>query len=134
MINSILNRHKDPVKFDNIKTDQDVITETQEIKTHIQQHFDQWTAHRQTNQQIYDSVWYNEYQPKTNIYSEWYQDVIAEFSVEEISSTLAKLPNNKACGPSGISYEMLKHAGLPFLQAITALFNRCITTNNIPKQ
>ena len=41
MINSILNRHKDPVKFDNIKTDQDVITETQEIKTHIQQHFDQ---------------------------------------------------------------------------------------------
>ena len=134
IINSILNRHKDPVKFDNIKTDHNVVTEVQEIKTHIQQHFNQWTAYRQTNQQIYNSTWNNEYQPKTNIHSEWYQEVLAEFSEEEISNTLAKLPNNKACGPLGISYEMLKHAGLPFLQAITALFSRCILTNSISKQ
>ena len=43
MINSILNRHKDSVKFDNIRTDNDLITNVQDIKTHIQQHFDQWT-------------------------------------------------------------------------------------------
>src|SRR5690242_13782845 len=29
---------------------------------------------------------------------------------------------------------MLKYAGLPFLQAITSLFNRCIISNKIPKQ
>ena len=72
MINSILNRHKDPVKFDNIKTDHDIVTEVQKIKTHIQQYFNQWTAYKQINQQIYNSSWYNEYQPKTNIHSEWY--------------------------------------------------------------
>jgi hypothetical protein len=41
MINSILNRHKDPVKFDNIRTDNDLITDAPNIKLHIQQHFDQ---------------------------------------------------------------------------------------------
>ena len=47
---------------------------------------------------------------------------------------MSQLPNNKACGLSGISYEMLKHAGLPFLHAITTLFNRCIISDSITKQ
>ena len=44
MINSILNRHKDPVKFNNIRLDNDIITDPPTIKAHIQQHFDLWTA------------------------------------------------------------------------------------------
>jgi hypothetical protein len=134
MINSILNRHKDPVKFDNIRTDNDLITDAPNIKLHIQQHFDQWTSYRHINQQIYESDWQNEYNPKPDINSEWYNSSLFEFTTDEVNSTLAQLPNNKACGPSGISYEMLKHAGSPFLQAITTLFNRCISTNHIPKQ
>ena len=63
MINSILNRHKDPVKFENIKTPNDIITEPQLIKSHIQQHFDQWTAYRPINQQIFETHWSNEYLP-----------------------------------------------------------------------
>src|SRR5437764_202886 len=47
---------------------------------------------------------------------------------------IQQLPNNKACGPSGISYEMLKHAGNNFLQAITNLLNRCLELQQIPKQ
>ena len=134
MINSILNRHKDSVKFDNIIMDNNIITNTHDIKTHIQQHFNQWTGPRDIDEVIFNSTWYNEYEPQNHISSDWYQSALLEFSIEEVSSTLAQLPNNKACGPSGISYEMLKHAGLPFLQAITSLFNRCITSNKIPKQ
>ena len=134
MINSILNHHKDPVRFDNIKTADNIITDTQEIKSHIQQHFDKWTDYQNINHQIFNSTWQNEYRPKNNIQTEWYNSALKEFSLEEVSTTLSQLPNNKACGPSGISYEMLKHAGLPFLQAITALFNRCIISNSIPKQ
>ena len=52
----------------------------------------------------------------------------------EITNTLNQLPNNKACGPSGISYEMLKHAGTPFIEAITALFNQCLSTCQISNQ
>jgi len=134
MINSILNRRKDPVKFDNIRTDTEVITDAPSIKLHIQQHFDQWTSYRQTNPQIYESDWKDEYNPKLHINSNWYQKVLEEFTVNEVAEILAQLPNNKACGPSGISYEMLKHAGISFLQAITALLNRCLLTNHISKQ
>ncbi|RIB27991.1 hypothetical protein C2G38_2159217 [Gigaspora rosea] len=40
MINSILNRYKDPVKFNNINTDTVTITEPHAIKDHIHNHFD----------------------------------------------------------------------------------------------
>ena len=39
MINSILNRHKDPVIFENIKTNNNLITEPDSIKQIIQNHF-----------------------------------------------------------------------------------------------
>jgi len=42
MINSILNRHKDPVRINNIKSNNAIITEPSTIKTHIQNHFDEW--------------------------------------------------------------------------------------------
>ena len=44
MINSILNRHKDLVRFDNIKADNNLITEPDTIKQIIQNHFFNWTA------------------------------------------------------------------------------------------
>ena len=56
MINSILNWHKDSVKFNNTKLEQEVITDPPAIKDHIQQHFDNWTAPRQVNQSLFESV------------------------------------------------------------------------------
>jgi hypothetical protein len=134
MISSILNRHKDPVKFNNIKLNNDIITDPTIIKSHIQQHFDNWTAHRDINYDIFQSDWQSEYNPKPNINPNWYSSTLANFTQEEIISTISQLPNNKACGPSGISYEMIKHAGPSFTLAITSLFNRCLTLQSIPKQ
>ena len=134
MINSILNRHKDPVKINNIKTPNDIITDPKLIKEHIKQHFNNWTAYRPTDTQKFTSNWLEEYQLKTTTSPDYYSSALTEFSLNEISTTLSQLPNNKACGPSGISYEMLKQAGPAFLQTITAFFNRCIQTNHIPKQ
>ena len=54
MINSILNRHTDPVHFDNIKTNNDLITDPTQIKSHIQQHFQQWTSYWPYNQEIFN--------------------------------------------------------------------------------
>jgi hypothetical protein len=134
MINSILNRHKDPVRFDNIKEPNNVITELSLIKQHIQQHFDDWTALQNIQSQLFNTMWQQEYQPKPNIDSTWYQPALKEFSSVEVLEVINQLPNNKACGPSGISYEMLKHAGTTFLNTITALFNRCLTSGQIPNQ
>ena len=79
-------------------------------------------------------MWQQEYQPKPNIDLTWYQTALNVFSSIEVSEVISQLPNNKACGPSGISYEMIKHAGPSFTLVITSLFNRCLTLQSIPKQ
>src|SRR5260364_168254 len=124
MINSILNRHKDPVRFDNIKLAQDIITDPPAIKAHIQKHFDNWTTPRVVNQNLFNSRWQGKYTSKPSINPDWYTAALSEISQEEVLTTISQLPNNKACGPSDISYEMLKHAGSKFQLAITSLFNR----------
>ena len=134
MINSILNRHKDPVKFNNIQLDNDIITDPPIIKSHILQHFDNWTAPRHINSDIFNSQWKTEYDPKPNINPNWYSNILLNFTEEEVLLTINQLPNNKACGPSGISYEMLKHAGSNFITTITSLFNRCLSSQSIPSQ
>ena len=134
MINSILNWHRDPVRFDNIKLEHDVIADPPSIKAHIKQHFDNWTAPRQINQHLFNTRWQAEYNPKPSISPDWYRGITSDFSQMEILSTLSQLPNNIACGPSGISYEMLKHTGSSCILAITSLLNRCLQTQSIPKQ
>ena len=134
MINSILNRHKDPVHFHNITTTNQVITDPTLIKQHISHHFEQWTHHQPYNQTIFDQYWSQEYTPISTINPSWYNSILQPITLEEVQNTISQLPNNKACGPSGISYEMLKHIGPNMLQAITSLLNRCIQSQNIPKQ
>ena len=53
MINSILNRHTDPVIFDNIKLSDSIITKPQDIRQHIKDHFTNWTKHNQYNQVLW---------------------------------------------------------------------------------
>ena len=67
MINSIFNRHKVLVRFDNIKTNNDLITEPDSIKQIIQNHFFNWTAPRPVDLNIFNSNWIMEYTPKPNI-------------------------------------------------------------------
>jgi hypothetical protein len=134
MINSILNRHTDPVHLYNIKTDNSVITDPIEILQHVQQHFQHWTQHQPINTTIFNQYWTEEYQPKQSINCNWYAPLLKPISTEEIMQTMQQLPNNKACGPLGISYEMLKHCSSSMLQAIIQLFNKCLNTNMIPKQ
>ena len=134
MINSILNRHTDTVHLQNIKTSNSIITDPIEIKQHVSDHYNEWTAHHPFDENIFNHNWKTIYQPNSNINSEWYAPILQEITTQEIINIIQQLPNNKACGPTGISYEMLKHLGPNMLSALTALFNRCLITQSIPKQ
>ena len=109
MINSILNRYKSPVKFDNIKTNDNLITEPNSIKEIIRDYFCNWIALRPVDYTIFESSWSTEYNPKSNIQSSWYSNIIQTITIEEVQQTIYQLPNNKACRPSGMSYEMFKY-------------------------
>jgi hypothetical protein len=106
-INSILNRYQSPIHFSNIKLHDQLITDPNLIKQHIQSHFLNWTAYRPTDQNLFDNFWAEQYQPQTHIDTQWYNSLTLPISEEEVLQTIAKLPNGKACGPTGISYEML---------------------------
>ena len=60
--------------------------------------------------------------------------MFSEITTAEVIETLSNLSNNKACGPSGISYKMIKHSDLNTIQAIIVLLNYCLITQTIPKQ
>ena len=132
-INSILNRYKAPIHFSNIKLPDQIVTDPNLIKHHIQSHFHNWTAYRPTDQTLFNNLWSAQYQPLSHINTQWYDSLSSPITEEEVTQTIAKLPNGKACGPTGISYEMLKHAGTTCIKAITALFNHCLVSDQIPK-
>src|SRR6185295_14785363 len=71
-ISSILNRYYEPIHFTNIKLPDQVITEPNSIKQHIQNHFENWTAHKPINQDLYQNFWKQHYQLQSHINLEWY--------------------------------------------------------------
>ena len=77
---------------------------------------------------------HTQYQPQSHINTQWYNSFNSPITEEEVLQTISKLPNGKACGPIGISYKILKHTGITCIKAIIALFNRCLTSSQIPKQ
>ena len=133
-INSILDRYKPPVHFTNIKLQNQLITDSTLIKQHIQSHFNNWTAYRPINQNLFNNFWHQQYHPLPHIKSEWYIPLTLPITEEEVIQTISQLPNGKACGPTGISYEMIKHFNSTGITILTSFFNRCLIQNSIPKQ
>ena len=93
MINSILDRYSEPVYFNNIKTQDRIITKPTKIKSAIRQHFHKQTAHRNLNQTIFNSNWSKEYKPSQNIKPKWYDPILSEISIEEVIETLFQNPD-----------------------------------------
>ena len=84
MINSILNRYKDLVRFDNIKTNNNLITESNSIKQIIQNHFYNQTAPQPVNFNIFNSNQTMEYTPKSNIQVNWYSNILQPILIDEV--------------------------------------------------
>ena len=86
MIDSILQRHTDHVHFQNISTPNEIITELHLIQEHIQRHYENWTQLNQYDTQSWTS-WKDEYKPKENILSEWYDSALQNISLEELKNS-----------------------------------------------
>ncbi|PKY31715.1 hypothetical protein RhiirB3_449461 [Rhizophagus irregularis] len=76
--------------------------------------------------------WSNAYAPLADVSPAIFDSLMDPPTLDEWSSTISSMPNDKASGPSMISYEMLKHLGP---SASTLLFNlicACLSEANIP--
>src|SRR5205823_11333452 len=112
MINSILERHRRRVTIDRVlvsnndDNSQTLITDQDEIKVHVNAHFQQVAGGAQPRQ-ILSPRWAAQYSPIARINEQWYDRIMDPPSIDEWSNIITHLANGKAPGPSGVFNEMI---------------------------
>ena len=132
MIQNIL-QHKNPqANFQKIidPTNDSVISNPQEIHTHIENYYKKLYNNTSIeNQPNIPPNWLSIYEPISSINKEWYNNLLIEITPTEIHETIIKLPNNKAAGPSEISYDIIKKITSPeLLNFLKLLYNQILSS------
>ena len=78
--------------------------------------------------------WNSVYTPVADIQTSIYNELLSPPSDDEWRATIASLPNNKAAGPSGISYEMFKNLSHLSSNYLKDIIIECFRTGCIPSQ
>ena len=131
MIDSVLHRHTDHVHFDNIKTENELITNPVQIQLKINTHFENWTKSNPYNQDLW-AQWENEYIPRKEIQSNWYDTLQEDITLTELKECIKSAPTHKATGPQHISNKKLKHLNDTTLAVLLHILNSCLQIQNIP--
>ncbi|GET64523.1 RNA-directed DNA polymerase from mobile element jockey-like [Rhizophagus irregularis DAOM 181602=DAOM 197198] len=76
--------------------------------------------------------WSSAYHPMDDVDSSIYNSLLDPPTLEEWLSTVSSMPNDKAPGPSMITYEMLKHLGSNASALVLILVQSCLRTADIP--
>ncbi|GBB97321.1 hypothetical protein RclHR1_29670002 [Rhizophagus clarus] len=141
MLNSILERKPQKITIDRLITTTDtdeiqLITNEEEIDTLTINHFQNIgsSSHVSTNFTTMDKLptfWQHIYKtkPKPQILKD---QLIAPITSSELQMTIQSLPNNKAPGPTGITYEFWKHFPKRHHTILLTLFNNILQTGHIP--
>src|SRR5215213_5991860 len=121
----------------NTQGEQILVTDPGRIKLVANEHFrtipGSPPAHRITLSQM-TPTWFSAYSPNNSIDPNIYSNLLAPPSNDEWRSTIASLPNGKAAGPSGISYEMIKYLTTFSSDYLLNLITECFDTGCIPSQ
>jgi hypothetical protein len=136
MIQNILQHKKPQASLQKIidLTNDQVITDPSEIHQTLSTYYTNLFNHP-NNFPTLPYQWEKEYQPIEQIQDNWYSNLLDNINEDEIQSTIQLLPNNKAPGPSQISYDIIKNLLSPtLLKFLTLLFNSIIKTKTIPFQ
>ncbi|EXX52969.1 hypothetical protein RirG_248320 [Rhizophagus irregularis DAOM 197198w] len=112
-----------------------LLTDPSDIKQAAIKHFQSVVTPPLVQYSSMDSFpprWQRAYTPLSDIDSSLYILVMSPILEDEWKNILNSMPNNKASGPSKISYEMLKHlTGDAFNLSLT-LANACLIHGDIP--
>ncbi len=135
MLNSILNKEKRRITLDRIMvTDVDspyISTDPEDIERIATKHFQTSAGIPPDNVSI-PSDWLSDFDPKDTIDASIYQNLMNPILDSEYLSIISNLLNNKASGPSFITYEAVQYAGPLCRSFIIRLLNAYIYTTLIP--
>src|SRR5436305_2223386 len=89
---------------------------------------------RQITLQDMMTLWRNIYTPEESIDGSIYDSLLTCPTDEKWHSTISSLLNDKASGPSGISYEMIKHLLPSLSESLKNIVTFCFNSEHIPSQ
>ncbi|GES86389.1 ribonuclease H-like domain-containing protein [Rhizophagus clarus] len=146
MINSIMDRQPRTISLDrliitNHDTQEQFLTRCPEtIASHVNEHFQTLGQSIQDVEAIphYHNIndiplqFRDIYRRLSHISSNTYDSILVPITLEEVTSTISSLPNHKASGVSGITYEDIKHLHKDFFDFIVNFFNNILTSGILP--
>ncbi|HVI21775.1 MAG TPA: reverse transcriptase family protein, partial [Bacillus sp. (in: firmicutes)] len=114
-----------------------LITDPSKIKMIANKHYQTIAGSPPTREftlQNMTAFWQDIYMPQQNINSNIYDSLLAAPTDDEWQHTISALPNDKAPGPSNISYEMLKKMAPPLSEYLKDIVTLCFNSGHIPSQ
>jgi ribonuclease HI/exonuclease III len=144
MLNSILNRKPKRIIIDRLlinntttPNEQLLIHDKQEIAQECIKHYQNiGLQHSSTSTYTPSSplpdFWRKYYLPRQHVSIDQSNNILTPITIYELTSTIRSLPNNKAAGPSRISYELIKHLPEDFLHVIVEWYNSILSSTILP--
>ncbi|CAB4407435.1 unnamed protein product [Rhizophagus irregularis] len=112
-----------------------LLTDLTDIKQAVVAHFQSVVSPpltQYTSRFSFPARWQKVYTSLVDVSASLYNPVLSPISLQEWSDVISSMPNNKASGPSKISYEMLKHLSGEALEFSLLLANSCLSRGDIP--
>ncbi|GET64412.1 RNA-directed DNA polymerase from mobile element jockey-like [Rhizophagus irregularis DAOM 181602=DAOM 197198] len=138
-INSALSRTRRRITLDRVfidhPTQPKLLTDPHDIDDAVINHFQNSVPIKSTppdNISALPERWSSAYRPMDDVDSSIYNSLLDPPTLEEWLSTVSSMPNDKAPGPSMITYEMLKHLGSNTSALVLILVQSCLYTADIP--
>jgi ribonuclease HI len=138
VIQTLTNSFRDRIIIDRIKVHHQnaetyITTHREEMFHQIYQYYKEAFKEREAGIEHLNDSWKEQYTPREYIEEDWFNSLDRRIEEEELTAILKNLPNNKAAGPSGIKYEMLKNLGREGISVLTELFNLFLIKGITPR-
>ncbi|GET56226.1 RNA-directed DNA polymerase from mobile element jockey-like [Rhizophagus irregularis DAOM 181602=DAOM 197198] len=138
-IDSALSRTRRRITLDRVfidhPTQPKLLTDPHDIDDAVIDHFQNSVPIKSSppdNISLLPERWSSVYHPMDDVDSSIYNSLLDPPTLEEWLSTVSSMPNDKAPGPSMITYEMLKHLGPTTSALVLILVQSCLHTADIP--
>ena len=132
MLNSALNKGRKPIDTSTLIYEGEFLDEPNKIKKAINQSAEKWTRKRRLDTS--DISWNSHYTPLSHVDAETFKNITDPFTKEEVITIIKETPNNKAAGPSKITYKCWKYAPAKVVEAIVKLFNKILREERTPNE
>ena len=138
MICSILDKPKRNITFDRIIIHNDnnvqILTTPKDILEKVAQHYKSWTPQRHTKPLNTFPEWQKEYEPKPDILSFWYEEILNPISTEEIKQVINHRSSKSAPGRNQLPYIAYKHLNTTAIEQLTKIYNSILTTGETSRE